>query len=56
VAKLQAEVQTVIEQRKQAKAFLKKIERHLDVIEIDEDDACCTITPTKLPTKRRRTE
>jgi hypothetical protein len=56
VAKLQAEVQTLIEQQKQAQAFLKNIDRHLDVIEIDEDDACRTITPTKPPTKRRRTE
>jgi hypothetical protein len=48
VAKLQAEVQTVIKQRKQAQAFLNRVEHHLNVVEVDKEDAPRnTITPTK---------
>ena len=47
MAKLEAEVQTVIEQRKQAQAFLNKTEHHLDLVEVNKEDAPRTITPTK---------
>jgi hypothetical protein len=47
VAKLLAEVQTVIEQRKQAQTFLNKVKHHFDVAEVDKEDAPRTITPAK---------